>query len=69
MQPQYPIAPANLQASPEVAQHLADQLEAFLHPLLLWLDAALDKREVAPVRANGSGDSPVSPSFPGVALE
>ncbi len=46
MQPQYLTVPTNLQASPEVAQHLAHQLEAFLRPLLLWLDAALDKRLV-----------------------
>ncbi len=46
MQPEYPTALADLQASPEVAQHLAHQLETFLHPLLLRLDAALDKRLV-----------------------
>ena len=46
MQLQYSTAPADLQASPDVAQHLAAQLEAFLHPLLLWLDASLDKRLV-----------------------
>lgn len=46
MPTQYPTAPADLQASPEVAHHLAEQLEAFLHPLLLWLDASLDKRLV-----------------------
>src|SRR5579871_5051259 len=43
---QYPTAPTDLQASPEMAQQVATQLEAFLHPLLLWLDARLDKRLV-----------------------
>lgn len=46
MQPQYPTASGGMPASPEVAQQLADQLEAFLHPLLLWFDAALGKRLV-----------------------
>jgi hypothetical protein len=46
MHPQYPTAPTDLHASPEVAQQLASQLEAFFHPLLLWCDASLDKRLV-----------------------
>lgn len=46
MQPQYPTAPVGLQASPETAQHLAQALATFLQPLLLWLDATLDKRLV-----------------------
>ena len=46
MQPQYPTAPVGLQASPEMAQRLAQQVELFLHPLLVWLDASLDKRLV-----------------------
>ena len=46
MQPQYPTVLAGSQASPEMAQHLAHHLETFLHPLLLWLDVALDKRLV-----------------------
>jgi hypothetical protein len=46
MQPQYPTAPTDVQASPDMAQHLASQLEAFLQPLLLWLDTTLDKRLV-----------------------
>lgn len=43
---QYPIAAADAQASPDMAQHLARQVETFLHPLLLRLDAHLDKRLV-----------------------
>lgn len=46
MQPQYPTAPTDVQASPDMAQYLASQLEAFLQPLLLWLDTTLDKRLV-----------------------
>ncbi len=43
---QYPTASMDLQASPDMAQHLGQQLESFLHPLLLWLDASVDKRLV-----------------------
>jgi hypothetical protein len=46
MQPEYPTASTDLQASPEMAQRLAQQVETFLHPLLVWLDASLDKRLV-----------------------
>lgn len=46
MQAQYSTAPADLQASPEVAQQLAQQLAAFLHPWLVRRDAAIDKRLV-----------------------
>jgi hypothetical protein len=35
-----------LQASPHVSQQLAEQLELFLHPLLMWLDRLVDKRLV-----------------------
>jgi hypothetical protein len=46
MQSQYSIGEEGLQASPEVAHNLSQQLTIFVHPLLSWLDALLDLRLV-----------------------
>ncbi len=44
MQAQYPLSEENLQASASMARQLAEELEAFLAALLMWLDAYVDKR-------------------------
>jgi hypothetical protein len=46
MQRQYSIGDEGLQASPKVAQDISQQLTAFVHPLLIWLDSLLDLRLV-----------------------
>lgn len=45
MCPQYSTCPLNKQASEEQAERMAQQVEQFLHPLLVWLDlsAAMQK--------------------------
>jgi hypothetical protein len=51
MQRQYSIGDEGLQASPKVAQDISQQLTAFVHPLLIWLDSLLDLRLVQTVLA------------------
>jgi hypothetical protein len=46
MQEQYAIFDEGLQASEQVSQQLAEQLELFVRPLLIWLDRLVDKRLV-----------------------
>ncbi len=43
---QYTTCPLNTQASEEQAAPLAQEVEQFLHPLLLCLDLVLDRRLV-----------------------
>ena len=46
MQREYSISEEGLQASPQVAQDLSQQLTRFVHPVLIWLDSLLDLRLV-----------------------
>lgn len=46
MSSQYSIWGEGLQASPQVAQQLSQQLTTFVQPLLAWLDALIDLRLV-----------------------
>ena len=46
MHPQYSTCPVNKQASEEQAEQLGQQVEQFLHPLVVCLDPVLDRRLV-----------------------